>query len=253
MPLLELERDAGTDELSTDPATIRELFRRLATTFCTNSGHTHGGHSEAPSGVQEPCRHTLSGKELFACLMDYTTVISSDESLLIVKLFVEQGLLAQCDGTSIPETSTSSSDWRLERTIFHLTDCGQLVCRWNEIQDGRQFCYCGIRIQSTQKFLERILGEPSLRLMFREFLRYSMCEENLSFYLDAEKFRAMYEGLDWSEDEETSAALVCAYGKSSYQSLTAYVLCNSSPDRNLRNLLMSSFPAWGQCWLFITG
>lgn len=43
------------------------------------------------------------------------------------------------------------------------------------------------RDSNTQK-LDKILNDPSLRLLFRENLRDTHCEENLSFYLDVDEF-----------------------------------------------------------------
>ena len=40
--------------------------------------------------------------------------------------------------------------------------------------------------------LKQILEEPSLRSLFREFLRANFCEENLSFWLDVQDFKRRF-------------------------------------------------------------
>jgi hypothetical protein len=40
--------------------------------------------------------------------------------------------------------------------------------------------------------LKQILEEPSLRSLFREFLRANICEENLSFWLDVQDFKRRF-------------------------------------------------------------
>lgn len=40
--------------------------------------------------------------------------------------------------------------------------------------------------------LRQVLEEPSLRSLFREFLRSNFCEENLSFWLDVQDFKRRF-------------------------------------------------------------
>ena len=40
--------------------------------------------------------------------------------------------------------------------------------------------------------LRSILDEPAQRSLFREFLRVNFCEENLSFWLDAQDFKRRF-------------------------------------------------------------
>jgi len=48
-----------------------------------------------------------------------------------------------------------------------------------------------IKDSHTSK-LKQILEEPSLRSLFREFLRANLCEENLSFWLDVQDFKRRF-------------------------------------------------------------
>ncbi len=59
--------------------------------------------------------------------------------------------------------------------------------------------------------------EANLRLLFREFLRHSLCEENLSFYLDVKEFTSNYRALEKSNAltrlDAIRETLAGAYGK----------------------------------------
>jgi hypothetical protein len=46
----------------------------------------------------------------------------------------------------------------------------------------------GVPRDSNTRMLDRILNDAALRLLFREHLRDTLCEENLLFYLDVNKF-----------------------------------------------------------------
>ncbi len=51
--------------------------------------------------------------------------------------------------------------------------------------------YAGAKDSNTNR-LRQILEEPALRSLFREFLKRSFCEENLSFWLDVEDFKRRF-------------------------------------------------------------
>lgn len=69
---------------------------------------------------------------------------------------------------------------------------------------------------SNNARLTHILGDPALRLLFREFLRYSLCEENLSFYLDVSEFTANYHKAEkagaFTKVDSVRETLAAAYG-----------------------------------------
>jgi GTPase-activating protein SST2 len=50
----------------------------------------------------------------------------------------------------------------------------------------------GNRKENNSERLNRIIAEPQLRLLFREFLRANFCEENLSYYLDVMDFKKKF-------------------------------------------------------------
>ncbi|CED82270.1 Winged helix-turn-helix DNA-binding domain [Phaffia rhodozyma] len=76
----------------------------------------------------------------------------------------------------------------------------------------------GVSIAQTLKDsraakLSRILKEPALRGLFREFMRLSFCEENLNFWCDVEDFKERYRMTSSAEVGGTMGAVVVAgYG-----------------------------------------
>lgn len=50
----------------------------------------------------------------------------------------------------------------------------------------------GAQKESNTDRLKYIIEEPSLRTLFRDFLRQNFCEENLSFYLDVQDFKRKF-------------------------------------------------------------
>ena len=57
-----------------------------------------------------------------------------------------------------------------------------------------------------------ILNDPALRLLFREYLRETVCEENLAFYLDVYEFEQNFEHVDASKPDAVRETLAAAYG-----------------------------------------
>jgi len=60
--------------------------------------------------------------------------------------------------------------------------------------------------------LTSILNDPALRLLFREYLRETVCEENLSFYLDVIEFDKNFKAIDGSKPDAVRETLAAAYG-----------------------------------------
>jgi hypothetical protein len=64
--------------------------------------------------------------------------------------------------------------------------------------------------QSNAERLQHILNEPSLRSLFREFLKSNFCEENLSFWLDVQDFKKKFS----TTSSSNSAAALQRIGRS---------------------------------------
>ena len=88
--------------------------------------------------------------------------------------------------------SSTTDDRMIRRTILvdrlrlEYLDIGASGSNRVVVDDKHQF-----KDSHTSK-LKQILEEPSLRSLFREFLRANFCEENLSFWLDVQDFKRRF-------------------------------------------------------------
>jgi hypothetical protein len=104
--------------------------------------------------------------------------------------------------------------------IYCITERGQRVCGWIARDKARDnsgtYDNRGMPRDSNNARLTHILQDPALRLLFREFLRYSLCEENLSFYLDVSEFTANYHKAEktgtFNKVDSVRETLAAAYG-----------------------------------------
>ena len=60
--------------------------------------------------------------------------------------------------------------------------------------------------------LTAILNDAALRLLFREYLRETVCEENLAFYLDVVEFDKNFKSIDSKKPDAVRETLAAAYG-----------------------------------------
>jgi hypothetical protein len=78
----------------------------------------------------------------------------------------------------------------------------------------------GVARDSNSNRTNVIIRNPSWRLLYREFLKETMCEENLSFYLEVQQFNKQYrDAINDKGDNKVETireTLAAAYGKSSH-------------------------------------
>lgn len=83
--------------------------------------------------------------------------------------------------------------------IYIVTNHGQRIAGWiaspksatnGDLSNGRP--REGATRDSNTNRMTVIIRDPALRLLFREFLRDTHCEENLAFYLDVKDFLGNY-------------------------------------------------------------
>ncbi|EPE26105.1 Regulator of G-protein signaling, RGS [Glarea lozoyensis ATCC 20868] len=222
MRLVILERDLATDKLSSDRSTIEVIFRRFVGTNGPNvKSSTSSADSDSLSEYKDgiagvrmaserkvgsPPRvvyQTFTGKAATDWLMDCCTTVDRRETTEMATLFLEQDLIwcVQADRVYLAQTGQEKEEKvRFQPTkhaIYQLSQKGKDVLSMNnrertsESEGTTQITRPGgvNRDSNTQK-LEKILNDAALRLLFRENLRDTHCEENLSFYLDVDEFLA---------------------------------------------------------------
>lgn len=220
MQLVILERDPGSDKLSSDRSTIEVIFRRFVgqngpniktnTSSSTSDSDSLNEYKDSVSGVRMTSERrigsrmftmTFTGRATTDWLMECCTTVDRLEATEIATLFLTHGLmtcvhidrqyLAQFGGSK-KEISTIFQPTK--NAIYQITSKGKDIVEMKT----RDFVPAGEKLASTSKSgacrdsstqkLEKILNDAALRLLFRENLRETHCEENLSFYLDVDEF-----------------------------------------------------------------
>ena len=288
MQLVILERDGTTDKLSHDRATIEVIFRRFSGQDGPNiklstSASDNDSLSDYYNGMigvkmakerkilDRVVPNTFTGKTAVDWLMDCCTTVDRREVYEIAELFVSHGLMWAVveDKVYAHQNSNSSRFQPTKNAIYGLTDKGQRIAGWVGREDSpsgdenraeaskssRNNPKNGPR-DSNNNRLNIIVNDPALRLLFREFLRDTHCEENLAFYLEVREFTRSYDSAErakaFSRLDAIRENLAAAYGESvipdfGFSCLTSVGLYNAflapgSPcelniDHNLRNSL----------------
>ena len=212
--LVILERDLQTDKLLHDRSTIDVIFRRFAGTDGRNvkssvnvaDSDSLQDYRDGLTGVKMAAerkvngkvyKETLTGRAASDWLMDCSTIVDRRETIEIATLFVEYDLLEPVaqDRSFMSQNPGCNLFQPTKYAIYQITQHGKDVIsgsnrgRLSESETGASAQRNGgiTRDSNTQR-LDKILTDPALRLLFRENLRETHCEENLSFYKDVDEF-----------------------------------------------------------------
>ena len=211
--LVLLERDAATDKLVTDRGTIEVIFRRLVgvngrnvkSSVSSADSDSLSDYRDGLTGVKMAAERKVSGKvfkDTFTgraaadWLMDCSTTVDRRETVEIGSLMVAYGLV-ECvnkDKAYLTQYPEQEFFQPTKYAIFQISSQGKdllsgLSGARGRTSDSDSASLRGpiVRDSNTQR-LDRILNDAALRLLFRENLRDTLCEENLSFYLDVDEF-----------------------------------------------------------------
>ncbi|KAJ2985991.1 hypothetical protein NUW58_g5245 [Xylaria curta] len=209
-----LERDPATDKLVMDRGTMEVVFRRLCgangglnvkSNVNTADADSLSDYRDGLTGVKMASERKINGKvykETFtgkACsdwLMDCCTTVDRRETYEMASLFVEYDLMesVQQDRAYMATSSSAAIFQPTKAAIYQLTSRGKEILsgagrgRTSESEGLATTGRPGVARDSNTQRLDKILNDAALRLLFRENLRETHCEENLSFYLDVEEF-----------------------------------------------------------------
>jgi hypothetical protein len=242
MHLVVLERDEVTDKLSQDKSTIEVIFRRFAgqdgpnvkaSVQSSDSDSIHD-YETGLLGVKvakdrkvfdRVIPNTFTGKAASDWLLDCCTTIDRRETFQIVELFIKHNLIFSVaeDRPFIHQNPTATLYQPTKNAIYAFTERGQKLCGWpdknprtsnTDASLAKKDAWASKDSNTTR--LNTILQDPALRLLFREFLRQSLCEENLTFYQDVKEFTTGYRQLENSGSLDRADAvqetLAAAYG-----------------------------------------
>jgi len=214
MQLVILERDSVSDDISQDRSTIEVLFRRfigmngpnIKSSVSVADSDSLSEYKDGLAGVKmanerkvgSPPRtvfQTFSGKATVDWLLDCCTTVDRSETMKIASLFVEHDLMwcVQTDrsySAQYPQQKFQPT----KASIYQMTQKGKDVVNMSNgqrVSNGdteSPSARVGVSRDSNTQKLDKILTDAALRLLFREQLRDTHCEENLSFYIDVEEF-----------------------------------------------------------------
>jgi GTPase-activating protein SST2 len=223
MQLVVLERDSVTDKLSQDRGTIEVIFRRFVgqdgpnvkSSASISDSDSLSDYHTGLLGVKMAAerkftdklvKNSFTGRAASDWLLDCCTTIDRSETYEVAEMFVKNALICCVYPDKLYLSQNPSGSFQpTKNAIYALTERGQRLCGWltREDSSGSEDSRGKRREVRTapggnNNRLNMILQDPALRLLFREFLRHSLCEENLSFYLDVKEFTTSYRALEKS-------------------------------------------------------
>lgn len=230
--LVILERNTETDKLHNDEQTVEIIFRRFTgatANECQSDSDSIHEFSKCDVGIRtikhkptssRPYEYTFNGRNAAEWLMDCSTMVDRREAVEIGSMFLQLRLIAPVDSRS-----SSEKFQPLKQVQYYITQHGERVAGWtlgdeaSVVTDASSAkARDGATRDSNSNRTNVIIRNPSWRLLYREFLKETMCEENLSFYLEVQEFNNQYRSaVNATGDnkiETIRETLAAAYGKS---------------------------------------
>ncbi|KAL8896948.1 MAG: hypothetical protein Q9207_007468 [Kuettlingeria erythrocarpa] len=271
MQLVILERDSITDKLSHDRATIEVIFRRfsgqegpnLKASVQTSDSDSLSDYYNGLIGVKmarerkildHVWKNTFTGKAAVDWLMDCCTTVDRREVHEIAQLFVQHGMMDSIveDKVFMHQNPGSLGFQPTKNAIYTLSEKGERVAGWRHDENYSEENHTPVKGSSSGRKdrgglrdsnnnrLQAIVNDAALRLLFREFLRDTHCEENLAFYLEVRDFTKSYDNAEkaglFVRSDPIRENLAAAYGL--YNAFLAPGSpCELNIDHNLRNSL----------------
>lgn len=250
MQLVILERDGVSDKLSQDRPTIEVIFRRfigqqgpnIKNSITSSDSDSLSDYYDGLIGVKiakerklvdRVVLNTFTGKAAVDWLMDCCTTVDRREVCEVAALFVYFGLIeaVEEDKSYVRQHPDAARFQPTKNAIYGLTERGQRIAGWIPGDDttssddtwGEASISGKVRKDgrnqprdSNNNRLTLIVNDPAMRLLFREYLRDTHCEENLAFFLEVREFTRSYDaaerGKAFVKPDAIRENLAAAYG-----------------------------------------
>ncbi|KXT08202.1 hypothetical protein AC579_3313 [Pseudocercospora musae] len=265
MQLVILERDPETDAISHDQATIDVIFRRFAgdtgpnlkSMSTASDSDSMNDYATGLVGVKmqrsrradKDAPYVFTGKAAFDWLMDCSTTVAKREVFDLANLFIQSGFIEPVGDERHGSSNGAAPRFAASKTqLYAVTQKGMRVAGWITSPNGTvngeatvaQRAPQGAVRDSNVNRMTIIIRDPALRLLFREYLRETHCEENLAFYVEVKAFLNEYQrakrGSSPPRPDVIRETLASAY--SLYNAFLAPGSpCELNIDHNLRNAL----------------
>ncbi|KAI4720804.1 RGS-domain-containing protein [Aureobasidium sp. EXF-10727] len=250
MQLVILERVPDNDNINIDRGTIEVVFRRfcgeegpnLKSTATADSESLHdyatglvGVHMmRSRKQFEKDTPYMFTSKSALDWLMDCCMVVNRKEACDIAQQFMVHQLIVNL--TEERNTPAASRFQPLKTAHYGVTDKGMRIAGWvrspNGSINGEAVIVklpAGVARDSNTTRMSQIIHDPAQRLVFREFLQETHCEENLTFYLEVRSFLLDYNSAKRSVPAPRLYNAFLAPGSP----------CELNIDHNLRNALAS--------------
>jgi GTPase-activating protein SST2 len=244
MQIVALERDPETDKLNQEKTTVEIIFRRfigqdgpnLKSTTSLADSDSISEYSSGLVGVKmarerrildKTISNSFTGKAASDWLLDCCTTIDRRETYEMAESFVRFQLIVPVieDRNYTRGNPLATYFQPTKYAVYTVTEKGQRLCGWigsrpsissEDSRDRDPKDRKGMPKDSNMSRLQVILQDAALRLLFKEFLRQSLCEENLSFYVEVDEFIANYRHFERNgrldKAEAVRETLAAAYG-----------------------------------------
>jgi hypothetical protein len=250
MQLVILERDSKTDKVSHDKTTTEVIFRRFAgptpnvkNNISISDNDSVSDYQDGVTGVKladtrkiydKVIKNSFTGKCAVDWLLDCSTTVERSETHEILRLFVYYGLIQSVleDKVYIQQNPKGKDFQPTKNAIYIFTEKGRRIAGWiepdrmslsdrngdkqgassNRNRDEHSPRGHNDPRETNTTRLQAILNDAALRLLFREYLRETVCEENLSFYLDVVEFNKNFHAIDLTKTDAVRETLAAAYG-----------------------------------------
>lgn len=212
MQLVVLEREAESDSPSLDRGTVEVVFRRFlgetgpnlksSATADSDSVHEYATGlvgvrvMRARKQIEKETPYILTGKAAVDWIMDCSTAVNRKEAYDLAQQFLMQGYIVY-----VGEDRALQNRFQPTKTAnYGVTEKGMKAAGWvrspNGSVNGDAVSAAklppGVTRDSNTSRMSAIIHDPALRLLFREFLQETHCEENLTFYLEVRAFLLEY-------------------------------------------------------------
>ncbi|KAF2220069.1 regulator of G protein signaling domain-containing protein [Elsinoe ampelina] len=263
LPLVILERDDKTDKIFTDRTTTELIFRRFAgarpnTKDVSNKVSAASTDSNILAGIpvtvtpRSPPANSLYQFNGHACLdwiLDNCMVTSEQEALAIANLFLRHGLISAEQEKEDFELGTLSGFSARTSAIYRITDRGLDSTIWELSPRQSMDTSRGTHSREAQSNSDKllfILGDPALRLVFREFLDLRQCEENLTFYYEVKEVMETWASIKSAPEAQMETVIASVHSL-----YNAFLVDNAVSEVNLGSRLRKDLQA-SVCDLFQT-
>lgn len=249
MQIVVLERDNESDKLMSDKTTVEVVFRRMCGGEANLKSSTAQSDSDSVSeyssglvGVKmakdrrvfdKVVPFTFTGKAASDWLLDCCTMVDRRETFELCELFVKWQLMSPVieDRNYTRQFPQATHFQPTKYAIYAVTEKGQRVCGWlarppsMSSEESAEVAAEKKRIprDTNMNRFYMIMNDAALRMLFREHLRTSLCEENFNFWNEVQDFLVHYRAQDkagrLNRGDVVKECLATAYGKPQHYSV----------------------------------